>query len=98
MFGHGNKGFGGRTGFATGLVLGLIDIRAASHKEMVDLLGLELEVGGTSKTQIGDSRARISLQALSKALQGGPIEGFLVGMANEVFGGDHKALTVKGHL
>jgi len=40
MFGHGNKAFGRGTGFATGLLLGLIDIQAASHKEMVDLLGL----------------------------------------------------------
>jgi hypothetical protein len=30
--------------------------------------------------------------------QAWPIEGCLVGLANEVFGGDHKALTVEGHL
>jgi len=98
MFGHGNKAFRGRASFATSLLLGLIDIQAASHKEMVDLLGLELEVIGTSKAQIGDGCARIRLHALSKALQAWPIEGFLVGLANEVFGGDQKALTVEGHL
>src|SRR6266702_58910 len=86
---HGNKAFSGGTGFSTVLLLGLIDIGAASHKDMVDLLGVEREVLGTSKAEIGDGRARIRLHALSKALQGWPIEGFVVGLANEVVGGDH---------
>lgn len=98
MFGHGNKAFGGGAGFSTGLLLGLIDIGAAAHKEMVDLLGLEREVVGTAKAQIGDGCPRIRVHTLSKALQGWPIEGFLVGLANEVVGGDHKALTVEGQL
>src|SRR6266700_818472 len=74
MFGHGNKTFSGRTGFATGLLLDLIDIQAASHKDVVDVLSVELEVVGTSKAQIGDRRARIRVHALSKALQGLLIE------------------------
>jgi hypothetical protein len=98
MFGHGNKAFSGRTGFSTGLLLGLIDIQAAPHKDVVDVLRVELEVVGTSKAQIGDRRTRIRLHALSKALQGRPIEGFVVGLANEVVGGNHKALAVEGHL
>src|SRR6266567_5465867 len=98
MFGHGNKTFSGRTGFATGLLLDLIDIQAASHKDVVDVLSVELEVVGTSKAQIGDRRARIRVHALSKALQGWPIEGCVVGLANEVVGGDPKALAVAGHL
>ncbi len=98
MFRHGNEAFCGRTGLATDLLLGLIHIRAASHKAMVDLLGFALEVGGTSKAQIGDGRTRIRVHALSKALQSWPIEGFLVRLANEVVGGDHKALPVEGHL
>src|ERR1700675_4384508 len=98
MFRHGNKAFSGGTGFSTILLLGLLDIGAASHKDMVDLLGVALEVLGTSKAEIGDGRARIRLHALSKALQGWPIEGFVVGLANDVVGGDHKALAVEGHL
>src|SRR6266705_1446665 len=85
MFGHGNKTFSGRTVFPTGLLLDLIDIQAASHKDVVDVLSVELEVVGTSKAQIGDRRARIRVHALSKALQGWPIEGFVVGLAH---GGD----------
>src|SRR5712691_5573949 len=98
MFGHGNKAFSGGTGFSTVLLLGLIDIGAASHKDMVDLLGVEREVLGTSKASIGDGRARIRLHALSKALQGWPREGCVVGLANAVVGGDHNALAVEGHL
>ncbi len=98
MFGHGNKPFRGGTGFATRLLVGLIDIGAASHKDLGDLLGVALEVLGTAKAEIGDGRARIRLHAFAKALQGCPIEGFVVGLANEVVGGDHKALAVEGHL
>jgi hypothetical protein len=98
MFGHGNKTFRGGTGFSTRLLLGLIDIGAASHKDLGDLLGVALEVLGTAEAEIGDSRARIRVHALSKALQGWPIEGCVVGLANEVVGGDHKALAVEGHL
>src|SRR6266849_2794606 len=98
MFGHGNKTFRGGTGFSTRLLLGLIDIGAASHKDLGDLLGVALEVLGTAEAEIGDSRARIRVHALSKALQGWPIEGCVVGLANEVVGGNHKALAVEGHL
>ena len=65
---------------------------------MVDLRRVELEVVGTAKAEIGDGRARIRVHALAKALQGWPIEGCVVGLANAVVSGDHKALTVEGHL
>ena len=98
MFGHGTKAFSSRTGLSTGLLLGLLNIGAASHQDVVDLLRVALEVVGTAKAEIGDGRARIRLHALAKALQGWPREGCVVGLANEVVSGDHKALTVEGHL
>lgn len=98
MFGHGNEAFGGRPCLATGVLVLRLDIGTLSHKDLVDVLKVELEILGTAKAQIGYGRARIRVHTLSKTLQGWPIEGFLVRMADEVFGGDHKALTVEGHL
>src|SRR5262249_24718556 len=46
----------------------------------------------------GDGRARIRLHALAQALQGGPREGWGVGLAHEGVSGDQKAWTVDGHL
>ena len=59
---------------------------------------VELAVFGTAKAQIRDGAVRIGPHAFSKALQRGGIEGLLIGLADEVFGGDQKALAVKRHL
>src|SRR5260370_37536183 len=87
MFGHGHKPFRGGTGFSTRLLLGLIDIGAASHKDLGDLFGVALGDLGTAAADIGDSRARIRVIVLSKARQGSPIAASVVELATEVVGG-----------
>lgn len=59
---------------------------------------VERAVLGTTVTSIRNCAVRIGLHTLSKALQSGGIEGLLIGLANEMLGGDHKALAVKRHL
>src|SRR5919106_2970425 len=59
---------------------------------------MEFEILGTAVTSIGNRSPRIAMHALFKAFEGGAIEGLLIGLAHEVFRGDHKALAVEGRL
>ena len=56
---------------------------------------VQFEGLGTAVARIRDRSLWISTRAFSVSFQCGPIKGAIIGFANEIFGGDHKALAVE---
>ncbi len=69
-----------------------------SHKDVIQVFRVKLEVLRTAVTSIGDGPIRIAIHALFKTLEGWAIEGFIIRVADEIFGGDHEALPVEREL
>jgi hypothetical protein len=68
------------------------------HKGVIQLVSMKLKIFRTAIPPIGDGPIRIAAHAFCKTLEGGTKKGFIIGVADEIFGADHEALPVESEF